>query len=46
MGYPDNYKIGRGAQAYKQIGNSVIVPILTSIAENLVRIIKENETKL
>lgn len=44
MGYPDDYKIGKGSQAYKQIGNSVIVPILSSIAENLVRIIKENET--
>lgn len=44
MGYPDDYKIGKGSQAYKQIGNSVIVPILSSIAENLVKIIKENET--
>lgn len=44
MGYPDNYKIGKGSQAYKQIGNSVVVPILSAIAEKLVRIIKENET--
>lgn len=44
MGYPDNYKIGKGSQAYKQIGNSVIVPILSAIAEKLVKIIKENET--
>lgn len=44
MGYPDDYKIGKGSQAYKQIGNSVVVPILSAIAEKLVRIIKENET--
>lgn len=43
MGYPDSYKIGLGAHAYKQIGNSVIVPILTTIASNLVDLLK-NET--
>jgi len=44
MGYPDNYKIGTGAQAYKQIGNSVIVPILEYISKQLVEILKKNET--
>lgn len=44
MGYPDDYKIGKGSKAYKQIGNSVVVPILAIIAENLVKLLKENET--
>lgn len=41
MGFPDNYKIGKGSQAYKQIGNSVVVPVLEYIAKKLVKIIKE-----
>ena len=44
MGYPDSYKIGTGAQAYKQIGNSVIVPILEYISKQLVELLKKNET--
>lgn len=44
MGYPETYKIGTGAQAYKQIGNSVIVPILEYISKQLVNILKKNET--
>lgn len=44
MGYPEDYKIGVGSKAYKQIGNSVIVPILTLISKNLVNILKKNET--
>jgi len=44
MGYPSNYEIGTGSQAYKQIGNSVVVPILTTLAKNLVDLLKENET--
>lgn len=36
MGYPKDYKIGTGSQAYKQIGNSVIVPILEHISKALV----------
>ncbi|MFA7100865.1 MAG: DNA (cytosine-5-)-methyltransferase [Bacilli bacterium] len=42
MGFPDSYEIGLGSQAYKQIGNSVIVPILTSIASNLVYLLKKS----
>ncbi len=41
MGYPDNYKIGTGAQAYKQIGNSVIIPILEYISKHLVDILNK-----
>ena len=44
MGYSDDYKIGTGAQAYKQIGNSVIVPILEYISKQLVDLIRKNET--
>jgi len=43
MGYPETYKIGNGSQAYKQIGNSVVVPIIEQISKALVDIIK-NET--
>lgn len=43
MGYPDNYKIGNGSQAYKQIGNSVVVPVLEQISKSLIDILK-NET--
>lgn len=40
MGYPDSYKIKENFhQSYKQIGNSVIVPIIKDIAEELVKII-------
>jgi DNA (cytosine-5)-methyltransferase 1 len=40
MGFPYNYKIGKGYQAYKQIGNSVVVPVISKLAEELVRICK------
>lgn len=43
MGYPEDYKIGKGFHAYKQIGNSVAVPVLEQISQNLVKLIK-NET--
>ncbi|MBQ2645689.1 DNA cytosine methyltransferase [bacterium] len=36
MGFPDNYKIGKGYQAYKQIGNSVVVPVICKLAEKLI----------
>ena len=38
MGFPDNYKIGKGYQAYKQIGNSVVVPIIIKLAKGLVNL--------
>ena len=40
MGYPETYKINKGAQTYKQIGNSVVVPIITLLAEEIVRLLK------
>lgn len=40
MGYPDTYKIRKNFhQSYKQIGNSVIVPIIREIAEELVKMV-------
>jgi DNA (cytosine-5)-methyltransferase 1 len=38
MGFPDSYKIGKGYQAYKQIGNSVAVPLICKLAERLVKL--------
>lgn len=43
MGYPDSYKIKENYhQSYKQIGNSVVVPIIRDISKQLVKIVKEN----
>ena len=36
MGYPESYKIYKGQHTYKQIGNSVVVPVLKEIAEQIV----------
>lgn len=41
MGYPDSYKVKKGFQTYKQIGNSVVVPVVTEIAEKLVEFISD-----
>jgi DNA (cytosine-5)-methyltransferase 1 len=40
MGFPDNYKIGKGYQAYKQIGNSVAVPVVSKLAQKIVNLCK------
>ena len=41
QGFPDNFKIPvSDAQAYKQFGNSVSVPVLTEIASNIIKHIK------
>lgn len=39
MGYPDNYIIDKvsDVQIYHQMGNSVVVPLITAVAENLVK---------
>lgn len=37
MGYPDTYKVFTGHHTYKQIGNSVVVPIITELAKKLVQ---------
>jgi DNA (cytosine-5)-methyltransferase 1 len=35
MGYPSTYKVKKGFQTYKQIGNSVVVPVISEIAKKL-----------
>lgn len=39
MGYPDNYRLSQvsDVQAYKQCGNSVVVPLITAVSEQLVK---------
>ena len=43
MGYPDSYKIKENFhQSYKQIGNSVVVPIIKDISGELVKILENS----
>ena len=39
MGYPDEYMIDRvsDVQAYRQCGNSVIVPLITAVSEQIIK---------
>lgn len=39
MGYPDEYRIDRvsDVQAYRQCGNSVVVPLITEVASQIVK---------
>ncbi len=39
MGFPKTYQIGKGYQAYKQIGNSIVVPVISKIAQELIKIL-------
>ena len=43
MGYPDEFIIDKVSevQAYKQFGNSVIVPLITAVSKSLVKTMKE-----
>ncbi len=45
MGYPDTYRLDlvSDVQAYRQCGNSVIVPLITAISEQIIRTINEYE---
>lgn len=44
MGYPEGFKIVvSDAPAYKQFGNSVVVPVVTSVAEQVVKTLKKYE---
>jgi DNA (cytosine-5)-methyltransferase 1 len=44
FGYPDDFVIPvSDSQAYRQFGNSVIVPAITHIAEQIVKTVKEYE---
>ncbi len=41
MGYPDNFKIAvSDTQAYKQFGNSVVVPVIKMVGESLIKCLK------
>ncbi len=40
MGFPENFKIKHGSQSYKQIGNSVCIPIVNEIAKEIVKLLK------
>lgn len=44
MGFPNDYKIYKGSHTYKQIGNSVAVPILNEIAKNIIKEITKDTT--
>ena len=50
MGYPDTYRIDQvsDVQAYRQCGNSVIVPLITAVSEQIVLTLNDYErnTKL
>ena len=39
MGYPDKYRLNQvsDVQAYRQCGNSVVVPLITAVSEQLVK---------
>ena len=39
MGYPDSYRIDRvsDVQAYRQCGNSVVVPLITAVSEQIIK---------
>lgn len=44
MGYPDQYRIDRvsDVQAYRQCGNSVIVPLITAVSEQIIKTLKSS----
>lgn len=45
MGYPDNYRLSQvsDVQAYKQCGNSVVVPLITDVAKQIINTIDYHE---
>lgn len=45
MGYPDEYVINRvsDVQAYRQCGNSVVVPLVTAVSEQIIKTIEDYE---
>lgn len=45
MGYPDTYRLDQvsDVQAYRQCGNSVIVPLITAVSEQIVKTINDYE---
>ncbi|WCG37617.1 DNA (cytosine-5-)-methyltransferase [Aerococcus urinaeequi] len=46
QGFPENFIIPvSDTQAYKQFGNSVCVPVIKAIAEQMIELLDKNETK-
>ena len=45
MGYPDKYRLDQvsDVQAYRQCGNSVVVPLITAVSEQIIKTIKDHE---
>ena len=45
MGYPDEYRLSQvsDVQAYRQCGNSVVLPLITAVAAQIVKTINEYE---
>lgn len=45
MGYPDKYRLDQvsDVQAYRQCGNSVVVPLITAVSEQIIKAINEYE---
>ena len=47
QGFPDNFKIPvSDAQAYKQFGNSVAVPVVTAVAREMIKILDNPEKRI
>ena len=45
MGYPDEYILSAvsDVQAYRQCGNSVVVPLITAVSEQIVKVVSRNK---
>lgn len=48
MGYPDRYRLDQvsDVQAYRQCGNSVIVPLITAVSEQIIKTINDYERNI
>jgi len=47
MGFPESFKIiVSDTQAYRQFGNSLVVPLVTKIAKEVVKCMKENKKRI
>ena len=41
MGFPENFVIKKNSShSYKQLGNSVVVPVVSVLAKELIRVLK------
>ena len=48
MGYPDTYRLDlvSDVQAYRQCGNSVVVPLITAVSERIIQTINQYERNI